>query len=260
MTPQNYQPNYTLGRGRIFFARYKSGTRIPGAERYIGNTPEFNVTVENEELPHYNSDEGIREKDESISLQTDRSATFTTDHISPENLALFFLGSSTALTVTSASVTDEALGEAEPGLTFQLGMSDITQAGVKGLASVGFSLTDDTKATTYVADTDYIFNAELGRVEILETGNITAGTSLLANYDIPAGTRSRFVSGSQPVEGAMRFISYNPAGSQNDIYMPWVKLTPNGDFALKGDEWQEIPFSVEILKLANREAIIGEGR
>ena len=55
-------------------------------------------------------------------------------------------------------------------------------------------------------------------------------------------------------------IAYNPQGKNYDWFMPYVKLSPNGDFALKGDEWQQIPFSVEILKKSGYEALYIDGR
>ena len=42
--------------------------------------------------------------------------------------------------------------------------------------------------------------------------------------------------------------------------MPYVKISPNGDYALKGDEWQQIPFNIEILKKTGFEALYSDGR
>ena len=57
-------------------------------------------------------------------------------------------------------------------------------------------------------------------------------------FTVAASTRSRVISGSEPVEGAMMYITKNPKGSDAVFYLPYVKITPNGDYALKGDEWQ----------------------
>jgi hypothetical protein len=45
-----------------------------------------------------------------------------------------------------------------------------------------------------------------------------------------------------------------------DYLMPYVRLSPNGDFALKSDEWQQLSLNVEILKLADYERIYVDGR
>lgn len=253
--------NYTLGRGELHFAAFLPGTTTPGGERYIGNSPEFSATIENENLDHYNSDHGIREKDESIALQTDRNASFTTDNVSPDNLALFFFGSKTALAVAGGLVEDETILGVEPGLHYQLGRTADNPVGARAIDDATPPvITDETAITTYAAGTDYEINLELGRITILEGGTIVAGTTIVATYTTKTSTRSRIISGSKPIEGALHYIADNPAGENYDWYMPWVKLTPNGDFALKGDEWQTIPFNVEILRQSGKEAIYVDGR
>lgn len=260
--------NYTLGRGELHFARFKPGTRIPGGERYIGNSPEFNATIETESLDHYNSDRGIREKDESITLQANRTGSFITDNVNPANIALFFLGSSSIITGTEQEVTDEGIADIEPGLTYQLGLTATNPVGVRGLtphttgATPANIIVKNASGDTFTEglDGDYLIDMELGRLTINPEGNIPAGSAILVSYKVGAGSFERVISGNQPVEGALRYISHNPAGKQFDWYMPWVKLAPNGDYALKGDEWQQIPFTVEILKLAGKEAIYIDGR
>lgn len=368
--------NYTLGRGKLFFAKFLPGTQTPGPEIYFGNTPEFSATIESENLDHYSSDQGIREKDASIVLEVNRSGTFTTDNISPDNVALFFFGSKSALTVAGYSVSEENVGPIIKGAHYQLGLNASNPTGVRNVSSLTINASESTKAsgtitfsgvgtdddtitvggvtytlksavsaanevligssasdtaanlnaainklagegvaygtgtvanpevsstvaddvvtvtarvggtagnsitlsasgtaiavsganlsggtgTSIIPGRDYIFNAELGRIEIPETTTLTDNSTIKVDYMVSASTRDRIISGSSPVEGALRYISYNPAGQQFDWYMPWVKLSPNGDYALKGDEWQTIPFNVEILKKSNFEAIYIDGR
>lgn len=254
--------NYTLGRGELHFAKFLPGIATPGGERYIGNTPQFSATIENENLDHYNSDHGVREKDESIALQTDRNASFTTDNIHPDNLALFFFGSKINLAVTGATVTGEEILNLEKGLHYQLGRTEANPVGARALDVTTAPIVKDktTPATIYVAGTDYEINPDLGRITILEGGSIPANGGITVDYTTKTSTRSRVISGSKPIEGALHYIADNPAGENFDWYMPWVKLTPNGDFELKGDEWQTIPFNVEILKQSGKEAIYVDGR
>ena len=57
----------------------------------------------------------------------------------------------------------------------------------------------------------------------------------------------------------MIYRTRNPKGDDVVFYMPYVKITPNGDYALKGDEWQAIPLSLEILRPTIGEAIYRDG-
>lgn len=250
--------NYTLGRGELHFAQFKTGTQNPRGERYFGNTPELGFNAEQETLDHYGSDHGIRIKDESVILQMDYAGSFMTDNVSPENIALFFLGEHAKLTVSASSVAAEVHSEVEVGLSYQLGTSDATPTGARNVSDV--VITDaDTPATTYVAGTDYVVDESLGRITILG-GAIEDGANLSIAYEVAASTRDTVISRGQSVEGALRYIARNPAGEQIDYFMPWVKITPNGDFTLKGDEWQQLPFNIEILKKGSLEAVYMDGR
>ena len=56
----NETQKYTLGRGEVFFNKFKPGTNIGEGERYLGNTPEYSLTNDVETLDHFNSDRGLR--------------------------------------------------------------------------------------------------------------------------------------------------------------------------------------------------------
>lgn len=253
------QMNYTLGRGELYFNKFSEGTMTGIGERYFGNTPEINTTVESEMLDHFNSDRGVREKDASVVLQTNRTGTFTTDHISPENIALFYFGSSEVLTQVAAQDEEDTFNGVQQGLFYQLGESEANPTGARLVENV--VVTDsDTPATTFVLGQDYLVNSELGRIEILEGGDIANGTNIKVTYDTEASTREVVISGSTAVEGALRYVAQNPVGEQIDYFWPYVKISPNGDFALKSDEWQTIPFSIEVLRRPGYEAVYATKR
>src|SRR5688572_8082154 len=94
---------YTLGRGRLYFDAFLPNTKTKTGERYIGNTPSLSLTIESESLDHFDSDGGVRTKDDSVLLQLNRTGAFVTDNIDPENVALFLLGSATALVQAAAT-------------------------------------------------------------------------------------------------------------------------------------------------------------
>ena len=251
--------NYTLGRGELYFNKFAPGTQSGIGERYFGNTPEVNTSVESENLDHFNSDRGVREKDASVVLQTNRTGSFTTDHISPENIALFYFGSVEALTQTAATGETEDF-VVEPGYFYQLGETQANPTGVRKVTNV--VVTDDATPTpnALTLGTDYLVNLELGRIEILAGGSVSSGDTIKVTYDTEAVTREVILSGSTAVEGSLRYVAQNPVGDQIDYFWPHVKITPNGDFALKGDEWQTIPFSLEILRRQGYEAVYASKR
>jgi hypothetical protein len=378
--------NYTLGRGKVHFSRFKDGTTIPSGFFYIGNTPEFSLNIQSQTLDHFSSDEGIREKDDSVPLEVNRSGSMTTDNIEPKNVALFFFGDDSTVTQSVVSGQVENFANILAGHSYKLGVTTINPAGYFGIDSTGFSVVEalgtaatgsitiastgptagqvitiggtaytfvsalsvgptvanqiKTNATpsvvaqaitdalngipgtnvsigtvpnpnvhatvtgavvTVIADlagtsgnsigfvnttpaanttfspsggvltgglagatlvngTDYTLDNDTGVVTLLDTSTaIYDGDTLTVTYSLKASKRSRVISGSTPVEGAMMYITKNPKGDDCVYYLPYVKVTPNGDYALKGDSWQTLPLSLEVLKPATGEAIYRDG-
>lgn len=258
MAPSNHTNNYTLGRGEIWFARFASGY-TPGGFRYIGNTPEVNLTIESETLDHYNSDAGIREKDDSVPLEVNRTGSLVTDNIDPENVALFFFGSASTETTAGSTGNAFALTGIELNRAYMIGATTSNPAGVFGLDSGGTNTVEISGGATLVLDTDYQIDYDNGMITFLSGGSLSGGEDIDITYDLAANTRSRVISGSEPVEGAMIYRTVNPKGDDCTFYFPYVKVSPNGDYALKGDEWQQIPMSLEVLKLSTTEAIYRDG-
>ena len=88
-----------------------------------------------------------------------------------------------------------------------------------------------------------------GRLYIEPTApGITDGDALVVTYNVAAGTRNVVISKDNQLRGALRFISANAVGNQMNYFFPYVLLTPNGDYALKGEDWQQMGFSFTALK------------
>lgn len=252
--------NYTLGRGKLNFGQFRPGTQIPRGERYLGNSPSLNFSATQETLDHYYSDGGINMKDASIILSQDYTGSFELDDINMANLAMFFLGEASTLTVAGSTVTGEQINDVEPGLSYQLGVSNSDPAGVRNVDAVVVTKVATPDPISLVAGTDYVLDAVLGRITLLEGGAVEVGDDLLVDYTVDASTRDRVITKGTAIEGSLRYISDNPAGKNIDYFMPYVKITPNGDFTLKGDEWQVIPFTIEILQKGDLQAIYADGR
>lgn len=265
-TCSNEKNNLVLGRGRLFFDRYDNKGN-PTGERYLGNTPELNATQDVTTLDHFSSDYGVKEMDDQMVLQNTRSGSFITDNISMENVAAFYGGNEQTIVNTQESDVKEGLN-AENAVTrgrfYQLGQTVDDPQGLGNIDAANFELyyasanaaivigSGDLSAVsglTLLPVGNYELEADTGRVYIEpDAPDLIAPSKLYAQYNRKAGSTDIFVTSDDSVRGALRFISDNPKGLQLNYYWPQVNLTPNGDYALKGDDWQQLSFNFGVLK------------
>lgn len=265
----NETQKYTLGRGEVYFNKFKPGTNIGEGERYLGNTPEYSLTNDVETLDHFNSDRGLREKDESVLLEISSSGSMNCDNISGENVALFFLGNLLTKSSTSVTAQKEVFTSWKRGLTLQLGTTDTTPTGVRKVSNVKvgkaasgatLNLSGDISAipgvTIVDADGNYEVDLELGRLYLEPTSTeINGGIKLVVQFDVAAQSREMVISSNDVVQGSLRFVAHNAKGENKDYFFPKVTLSPDGDYNLKGDDWQSMGFTFEALKLQGRERV-----
>lgn len=342
--------NYVVGRGRLFFGKFKPGTRRPTGQLYFGNTPELSLSQDEDKLDHYSAEAGVRVKDASVTLQNDSSGSFQCDNIDDKNLALWFrgdivqrveAGSASAtgtLTIATAvpvagdkftiggqdvsfsaapigmqvliggTITETAtnlknflnatpalgvtatsavgvttLHARNPGVggnaitlakTFatgangtvsgatltggtdttetidgervvlgtwlQLGVTSDMPQGIRGVANVSIDGVDEDS---------YIVEGATGRIYLnLDAPDISAGDDLDVSYGVSAAIEDIVIAKGESIEGELQFLANNAAGLNKDFFWPYTRLTPDGDFALKGDDWQAMTFNFEILK------------
>lgn len=154
------------------------------------------------------------------------------------------------ITVSGASLaggtdTTETVESVERGTWIQLGVTDATPQGVRGVANVSIDGVDDAS---------FIVEGATGRVYInLDADDILDGDDLEISYGVTATVEDIVISKGDSIEGALRFLANNAAGVNKDFFWPYVRLTPDGDFSLKGDDWQNMTFNFEILK---RDALV----
>lgn len=245
--------NYALGRGKLFFGQFAPGTLTPSGQRYFGNTPEFTQTSESEELEHFDSDNGINVKDDSVTLSNTRTGTFTTDNISLDNVAMFFLGERSTHTQMSATAITEEF-TLKRGRYYQLGRTEGNPAGARFVTNVTFAGPADEP----IALPDNIeLDMELGRFYVeADAPGVTEDLVVTVTYDQGAYTQNRVISSSNEIVGELYFEATNPKGEKFDYYWPYVKISPNGDFNLKsGDDWMVIPFNIEFLQKSGMETV-----
>ena len=241
--------NYVLGKGRIYFDQMLTGTKTLTGERYLGNTPELSTSSDQDTLDHFDADQGINVKDESVTIQDDMTGQLVTDNINLENVGLFFGGSAETATISAATGLTETK-PAKLGRWVQLGTSDVNPSGLRNVDNVVIKI----GAATVTPTGNYEVDLALARVFIeADPADVTLveDAALIYTYDQEASTRKLVIGAGSEIRGALRFVSTNPVGPKKDYFWPYVKLRANGDFSLKGDEWQQIPFSFEVLKKDN---------
>lgn len=250
--------NYSLGKGEVSLSLFKTGTQIPTGFLPVGNCPDFSIKVTSKTLDHFSSTAGIREKDDQAVLDTERTASITTDNLSMENLAMFFLGEVLKTSVlATVTVPSETIESPELGVVYYLGTATYP-AGARGINATTVDLTQG--ATTLVRGTDYLVNEDTGAIEFISGGSFVAGTDVVSGeFNLKAASHTQVISGTTPFEGALRFEATQVKGEKRSFYLPWVKLTPDGDYSMIGETWGEMKFSVEILKPTGKEAIYANG-
>src|SRR5690349_6531637 len=243
-------PNYVVGRGRLFFNKFLPNTKtLSGGARYLGNSPELTLSQDEEKLDHYNSDSGIKVKDASVSLQNDQSGSFSLDDISADNLALWFRGVVESNAVAGGAVADEAHNNVQLGTYLQLGLTDGNPIGARNVSLVVVTNVTQAGAVVDMAG-NYEVDPVTGRVLILDDAtDIAADDDLTIDYTAAAGTEEHVIAAGTVIEGRLEFFRDNAAGETRDYIWPYVQISPDGDFSLKGDDWQTMTFSLEVLKL-----------
>lgn len=251
---------YTIGKGKLFFDKFAPGSKIGTGERYLGNSPELTQTRSQETLDHIDADEGLNVKDESITISNDITGGFNLDSIDSDNVAMWFGGDVNRAVIVAAPGLIEPDFVAALGRSYQLGKTAEHPSGTRNINNVLISIvtpgaapTDPVTVTPLdPADFDGNVEIDLERARLYIEGDapdITAGDVLRVTYDQEGMSREIIIAKGQEVRGALRFVSHNPVGQKKDYFWPYVTITSNGDYALKGDDWQSMSFSFEVLKL-----------
>lgn len=255
--------DYVLGRGELRVAIFDPNTSIYSGFRYMGNTPEFNLSVETDSLDHFSMDRGVGEKDATVVTSTNRSATIIADEITGPNLALFLFGTTSTIAVSAMSaVATDTINNVQLDYYYGLGITALDPVGAlkiiyPGAGATLFAVKNNAGDTTYVAGTDYLFDPRTAMVKVLKGGAIVAGSTIKISYAEAAYSYDEVKSGAQPIQAALKYHSFNAYGKEQDFHIPLATVRPNGDFALKAEsDWQSMPFELEILAPGNGLAAI----
>lgn len=150
-----------------------------------------------------------------------------------------------ALIVNTVSGTFSASETLTGGTSSATTTSSTTAVAVSGLASVKTT----SGSTYYTLGTDFTVDAVSGRVFFTAGSTIVEGTSLTATFGAASTTYDK-ISALTAVgqDGKIRYVSDNPVGGAYEMIIWKVRIKPNGDTALIGDDWARLAFQGDILR------------
>lgn len=266
MGAQNTTPDtstYVLGRGKMYFSEILTdGT--PAGYRFVGNCPEVTATVESENYEHFRSTQGLRVKDLDIIIQQSINWTAALENMNKDNLGIFFSATEdtsfvnpaiTGFAGTTLVADGEMVSAATGGLWYQL--YDANTEPATGITAVNAIDLESTNATpvTLTENTDYIVDAETGRVFFLDTSPIQTiitngeGVTATITADAAAATAAKLGAGSKgETNVAIRFELINAQTDAVELifFLHKAGVTSNGDAGFISDEVAQLPVSIAV--------------
>lgn len=238
--------NLVLGRGEVYFDRYVNGTGE--GERYIGNTPSFQITRTLTRKGRKTAYQGLLHDQPGKVVSEEITLRIVTDAISWENISEWFSRPSSNNAPVEGSeispVTEQFL--MKQGRWYQLG-TQITPVGVNRIDRMtGIRVNG---SLPFRLGIDWEVDLERGRFYIVP-GSPRALNNKYANVTYFRRTSGMYLTenATEEVLGAIRYISRNPYGPRTDFYFPMARITPQGSMEMKGDEFQQMQFEATVMK------------
>lgn len=241
--------NLVLGKGELHLNLFAPGTKAGDGERYLGNTPGFTLTMNEESLERKGVRKGLKHLSDRYVVGRELVGTMICDQISQLNLALW-LGSESAKETVAASggATIEETMVVTRGLGYQLG-TFAHPLGHRNVTNVVI-----LKAGVPVTQNgNIVLDAAHGRFTVVDGAPaIPSGTELEIQYKTAGYSRTAMQS-QRELKGALRYIAYNVYGQNTDMFFPYVAIVPDGSFDVKTADWQRIQFNISVMQMMGRE-------
>lgn len=256
-TPQTVSKNIVLGAGYLYFDEEDANGNLTG-EQYMAETPGFSLSVSTEKTEVDSSDSPVAETLVSLVKKVTRAGSLSTRNMDDDTYARFVQADKETVTQTATPVVAEPL-TVKQGRYYQLGAGTGNPTGVRAVSSVSVAGSGGTPS--YALTTDYIVNADEGRIYIVPGGNIADDTAIEVDYTPAANSRTRVVSnGDGAKRGALLFVGDNTQGENRRVYIPLLELAANGDLAFKSrDNAMEAAFDLNILTRTGYEQVYIDG-
>lgn len=234
-----------LGRGEVYFEPFLEGTRVGEGERYIGNTTTFQLSRTIGRLERFTSYKGRRVEREGAVTDESHMVQFVTDNISIENVSSWFGEEDGETTFNAISFITEEF-RVKQDRFYQLGKTFFPSLGARHVENISVKLNN----VSIPASGNWDVDKSLGRMQILPGApDLPDGSIVVVTFEWRTVKSGYATSHSRDLFGSMRFIATNPVGIKRNYFFPFVRLSPRGAVDLKGDEWQQMPFEAEAMRL-----------
>lgn len=233
MTASPNVANYSLGKGKVYFARLNDDGTNQG-ELDLGNAPAFNMNTTQETLDHFESMAGIKEKDLQVETSIGSGINFTLDEYSKENLALAFRAEEpTTESQSGGSVAAESV-TMYTGKWVKVLYRNISNVVIAGA----------------VEGTDFEVDFATGRIKAIVGGTLVDATAVNVAYDYSSEEWGivNGISNGTSIEGFLRFVGNPEQGPKYEIEIWKVKIRSTADLPFISDDWGTIQFEGEIQK------------
>jgi len=230
---------YTLGRGKLVVAKDEL---VDGQLQWHDFAHILNLVtnVTPEKLEHFNVRGGLKRRDKVITTQISLGGNCLVDLPILDNIKFFFMSDTEtaeaqlAGTWTAASIT----APATEGQWIKLPKRAVDP-------DTAIVLTDDPAVTTYTEDTDFEIDYVNGLMRTIPGGTIVASDALLITGAFLADTQT-YISAAEIAQQKRHvwFIS-EPADGIVQHIRGFATLTPSGDLAMIGDDWQQFTLDID---------------
>lgn len=227
--------NLRIGRGVGYFAEITNGAM--GGEEHLGNITSLAIAPSQEVKEKYESMTAGSQLYDKTPIRTTFTMTITGDEFTLGNVKRLLAGSVSSIVQTAGTVSDETLtASAQPGLYYPLAKRKVSDV----VVSVGASVKS--------AGTDYTVDARSGRIYIVPTGTIVKGATVVVDYAYETVSLVTIEAGTNSAQYAMfRFISDNVRGSNQEVVVPKVSLTVDGEYGLISDDYGNWTLTASVL-------------
>lgn len=225
-----------IGAGTLYFDRLDKDGNSTG-ERPLGNATDFTLTTATEKKEKYSTMSAAKGLLRSVVTKITITAKTKLDYFSPANLAMALMGEEGVYTQIAQTGLDKKFMKITQGMFYGLGYKNVKSVVVKPIPT----------GTAYVADVDYLLDAQTGRIEIIVGGGIADGSDIDVTFNTEDCVMTKISGGTvSKIEGYLHFVGDPTHGPAYEGEFWKVSITPDGDLGFITEDWGSIGLSIEV--------------